>query len=386
MLYTLFLLVLSTLSLANGLELIDRQSIVISFNPKRDGSALNATTPLQIGNGNFAFGADVTGLQTLLPFAIMSSWGWKNDTLPAGITEQDVEDYKGVSWYNHDRLVQYDFGGGGPEQWLISNPNRVNLGRIGLVLWSAEGKKLNVTGEDFTDVEQQLNLWTGKLTSRFSFQGEPVTVETAVADNTGRIAISTESSLLKSSRLGIFLDFSWNDGETKFSAPFVGNWDATSNHTTVLEASGDSSASILHTMVAATFKTTIMGDNFSISRDSPDAHRYTIEPLKKSTTFSITVDYGLPDDQPNFSSVQNVFDSSASAWEKFWTRSGFVDVLTGSTDSRAEELQRRIVLSRYLLRVNEAGNTPPQEVSMRCCILGLIMLTADWTLTVWSGE
>ncbi|KAG6877943.1 hypothetical protein C0993_001801 [Termitomyces sp. T159_Od127] len=362
--HSLFLLVLSALRLTNGLESINRQSLVVRFNPIRDGSALNATTPMQVGNGNFAFGADVTGLQTLLPFAIMSSWGWKNDTLPAGLTTQDVEDYKGVSWYNHGRLVQYDFGGGGPEQWLTSNPNRVNLGRIGLVLWSAQGEKLNITGEDLTDIEQKLNLWTGKLTSRFSFQGGPVTIETAVADDTGRIGLSIRSPLLGSSRLGIFLDFPWNDGEAKFSAPFVGNWDATSKHTTVLEASGNNSASVLHTMVSATFRTTIMGDKFGISRDSPDAHRYTVQPLKNSTTFSLTVEYGLPDDKPNFSSAQNVFDSSASAWEEFWTRSGFVDVLTGSTDPRAEELQRRIVLSRYLMRVNEAGGTPPQEFHM----------------------
>ena len=37
-------------------------------------------------------------------------------------------------------------------------------------------------------------------------------------------------------------------------------------------------------------------------------------------------------------------------------------MLTGSSDPRAEELQRRIILSRYLMRVNEAGDLPPQEV------------------------
>ena len=41
---------------------------------------------------------------------------------------------------------------------------------------------------------------------------------------------------------------------------------------------------------------------------------------------------------------------------------GFVDLVTESTDSRADELQRRIILSQYLLRANEAGDYPPQEV------------------------
>lgn len=37
---------------------------------------------MQISNGNFAFGADITGLQTLLPFNTLSSWGWHNSSLP----------------------------------------------------------------------------------------------------------------------------------------------------------------------------------------------------------------------------------------------------------------------------------------------------------------
>ncbi|TBU37986.1 hypothetical protein BD309DRAFT_1084335, partial [Dichomitus squalens] len=40
--------------------------------------------------------ADVAGLQTLLPWATMSDWGWKNDSLPEGTTQADVDAYKGV--------------------------------------------------------------------------------------------------------------------------------------------------------------------------------------------------------------------------------------------------------------------------------------------------
>ncbi|KAG6865432.1 hypothetical protein C0991_002670 [Blastosporella zonata] len=353
--------------LANATHAIDRHSLVQRFNPTRVGFDPNANTPMQLGNGNFAFGADVTGLQTLLPFGILSSWGWKNDTLPTGETIQDVEDYRGVSWYNHGRLVEYDFGGGGVEQWLIANPNRVNLGRVGLVFWDADGEKVEVAGDDIADAHQELDLWTGKLRSQFSFQGKAVSVETAVADSTGTVGIVVESPLLKSGRLGVFLDFPWNDGSAKFSAPFVGNWNATANHTTVLTTSRDGSASILHTMVASTFKTSVEGVKFGVSRDTPNAHRYTVRPSKEASTFSLTVNYGLPGNTPKAVSAQNVFDSSARAWKGYWATGGFVDLLTGSTDSRAVELQRRIILSRYLMRVNEAGDTPPQEVRALSC-------------------
>lgn len=57
-----------------------RRDIVRSFNPHRNASS--PTTPLQVGNGDFAFGADITGLQTFSQFAIQSSWAWHNFSLP----------------------------------------------------------------------------------------------------------------------------------------------------------------------------------------------------------------------------------------------------------------------------------------------------------------
>lgn len=66
---------------------IDRQSVVQSFNPRRNASSPD--TPLQVGNGNFAFGADITGLQTFNPFAALSSWGWHNFSLPSTPNQTD---------------------------------------------------------------------------------------------------------------------------------------------------------------------------------------------------------------------------------------------------------------------------------------------------------
>lgn len=59
---------------------IPRQKVVQAFNVHRNASS--STTPLQVGNGNFAFGADITGLQTFSPFGILSTWGWHNFSLP----------------------------------------------------------------------------------------------------------------------------------------------------------------------------------------------------------------------------------------------------------------------------------------------------------------
>lgn len=68
---------------------IDRQRVVQAFNPRRNASS--PETPLQVGNGNFAFGADITGLQTFSPFATMSTWGWHNFSLPTAPGQTSID-------------------------------------------------------------------------------------------------------------------------------------------------------------------------------------------------------------------------------------------------------------------------------------------------------
>ena len=72
-----------------GISAAQRRKVVQSFNVRRNASS--TTTPLQVGNGNFAFGADVTGLQTFQPFAILSTWGWQNYSLPTTPGQTTVE-------------------------------------------------------------------------------------------------------------------------------------------------------------------------------------------------------------------------------------------------------------------------------------------------------
>src|SRR5690606_25984882 len=58
-------------------------------------------------------------------------------------------------------------------------------------------------------------------------------------------------------------------------------------------------------------------------------------------------------------------------WKNFWTRGGAVD-FSQCTDERANELERRIVLSQYLTKIQCAGSLPPQETGL--------------TLNSWYGK
>ena len=343
---------------------IDRRALVSRYNPVRTASS--PSTPMQVGNGHFAFGADVTGLQTFLPFAIMSDWGWKNDSFPPGRTQADIDQYRGEVWNG----VEYAFGGPPDlENWLEANPNRINLGRVGLLFRDEQGNVMNVT-EDALDTgrtRQELDLWTGTITSTFHWEGAEIRVRTTVAESSDAVGIVITSPLLQRGRLGLFLDFPWHDGSAGFEAPFVGAWNAMDKHTTALDMSSSRGsnvdATITHKMVNTTVLTFIGGgDNFTISRLSPDAHQYAIVPEGSGKSFRLSVAYS-PRPILVLPSATEIENQSREVWQDYWSENGFVDVATGSTDLRADELQRRIILSQYLLRVNEAGDTPPQEVS-----------------------
>lgn len=74
---------------ASASAAIDRLAVVRAFNPERTASS--DETPLQVGNGNFAFGADITGLQTFKPFASMSTWAWHSFALPEAENQTSPE-------------------------------------------------------------------------------------------------------------------------------------------------------------------------------------------------------------------------------------------------------------------------------------------------------
>lgn len=61
---------------------IDRMALVRRHNVTL--TKLDRNMPMQVGNGEFAFGMDITGLQTFVPFKTMSQWGWNSFDPPAG--------------------------------------------------------------------------------------------------------------------------------------------------------------------------------------------------------------------------------------------------------------------------------------------------------------
>lgn len=359
---------------------IDRKAVVQAFNPRRNASS--TITPMQVGNGNFAFGVDVTGLQTFNPFATMSTWGWHNYSLPTTPGQTSVEgknnsqrvfpwysslnqhlhaDFIGLDWWTHDRLVNYNQPNPAQNdisQWLIRNPSRLNLARIGFSFDEEE-----TTEDDLQEKTQELDLWAGKISSSFKYKGAAVYVETWADATSDSIAISVESELLINGSLGIFFDFPLPSNGVKFESPFVGTFTA-SGHSSSLRRQ-QKSATIRHDLNETSYDVSFTWDSKAdISGPAEGTHRYVLQPSGKKH-FALAVTFSPAVVRSKIPSVERIKKVSTSWWQTLWNSGAFVD-LSETTSADATELQRRIILSQYLTAVNSAGTLPPQGISLYC--------------------
>jgi len=69
-----------------------------------------------------------------------------------------------------------------------------------------------------------------------------------------------------------------------------------------------------------------------------------------------------PADRGEPDSAAAVESASRDHWRAYWTSGGAID-LSGNDDPRAAELERRIVLSEYVMAVHDASSLPPRRPS-----------------------
>ncbi len=330
-------------------ERIDRRALV-----SRHDVVLTSTNPqesLQVGNGGFAFGMDCTGLQTFYGNT-MSDWGWHSNPLPAGMKPEDLR----LKQYDaQGRKVGYMTDAGGQKElynWLRENPHRFNLGRLGMRLIHKDGTPAKL--EEITDIKQRLELWKGLVTSEFRFDGEPVKVETVADADSDTIAVKVQSKLLGQGRLSLELAFPAPSPDTDGA-----NWDAPDKHSTTMTMRGENHADFARAADELRYQVSLAWQGgATIAQEKP--HFFNVRSQAKSDELEVSCRFSQQAATAPVATVAAAQNDSANHWRKFWSEGGAID-LSGSSDPRWMELERRIVLSQYLLAVQEAGKYPPQE-------------------------
>ena len=159
---------------------------------------------IPLGNGEFCFNADGTGLQTF-GGNTMSHWGWHSFPLPPGWAADSVPV---TGTFQQGRCQGPDECPPGKEaiwSWMRDNPHILNLGRLRLV--RADGSPISLS--DMSGLSRTLDLWTGIHTASYLLDGIPVRVVTCVHPELDGVGARIESPLIQSGDLQVAIDFAY---------------------------------------------------------------------------------------------------------------------------------------------------------------------------------
>jgi hypothetical protein len=339
---------------------IDRHALVTRHNPTL--TQVDPASPFMVGNGSIAFTADITGLQTfqdqyspLVPLMTQAQWAWHSFPNPDGYKIEDalvpLKVRNGTRKY--PALLNWDQAQSGAIKWLRENPHRFNLGRVGLHLARADGAA--ATFADLDKTRQQLDLWNGRLTSRFMFDGAPVEIETSVHPHRDILIVKLRTALLSEGRVGVDLKF---PGVGTKLNPDPSDWSNPDKHFTREVTHGPRSLSLGRVIDDTRYSVRVAGDRaFSVS--SPGKHHYRLT-APGATELTLLVEFTPQRRPPELPTPDLASDAAEAWWQSYWENGGMVE-FSGTRDPRAAELERRIVLSQYLSALNGAGYMPPQE-------------------------
>ncbi len=356
---------------------IDRFALVNRHNPVL--RKIEPLSPLSVGNGEFAFTCDVTGLQTFadeyreaMPLCTMSQWGWHTKPLPA---ELQGKTYQLTDYDTYGRKVGYQTGRTGQQElydYLRENPHRLHLGKIGLRLLKADGSEAK--SSDITDIEQKLDLWKGQIESRFKFEGKAVLVRTVAHPTLDILAVSVESSLVTEGKLSVRIAFPYGSQTIQ-----AADWSVPEKHQSKIVNQTANRVEIQRTLDKDTYFAAVLWQG-NAKFETEKVHHFLLKP-QKDQKFEFFVSFSpystiinVPIINERFGASENywkaflpiinaTFAASENYWKDFWTKGVAVE-LSESKDKRAKELERRIVLSQYLTAINCSGSMPPQETGL----------------------
>ena len=350
--------------------MMDRRSLVRRHNPH--AYTWDPESPLSLGNGNFVFTADFTGLQTCadtkrisIPRCTMSIWGFHSYAdAPSNADKLRLETFT----CSDGRTVGYMSDPTNQEALyhrLRVNPHRFHLGNIGLEFASLKRGSSSSLPLDtdiltqITRMEQSLDMYTGLLTSNFTYRTKKVEVLTAVHPDMDALSIRVHSPLLHEGALGVSIQFPYGSHDISGA-----DWDGEELHYSHLVPDGDSRFVIKRTMDDIDYSCILecFSDNrIQCSHQGPHAWNFTTS----NETLELTILFtkrSVVEPLPSFEATQA---TCAAHWKEFW-HTGAAVSFEGSRDGRAIELERRVVLSQYLLAIQSLGSLPPAETGLTC--------------------
>ena len=344
---------------------IDRKALVTRHNIR----PADITRVIPLGNGETCFGCDRTGLQTF-GGNTMAHWAWHTFPVPEGV---DISAWTETGSLNTGRLTGKGEDVVPPElaktaQYMFDNPHSVNLGRLSFV--HADGSALEKA--EITDSRRECHLWSGRLDTSFCLGGKEVTVTGCVHPEQHAFA----AKITGLTGLAIALDFPY--ASTAYSGA-LGTYDEEKFSYTLGEFSGhdrhetrftpaENRCRMARQMDDLRYWAELSWDHAQVEITGP--HSLILRPTGE--TLELTLRYASGEQTAPNPTFSETLAASAAAYEYYWSNGGAID-LSGSTDERWFELERKIVLSQYLMAVQSRGSWP-------CAESGLMFID------MWRGQ
>ncbi|MBP1640020.1 MAG: hypothetical protein H6Q17_1603 [Bacteroidetes bacterium] len=341
---------------------INRQALVTRNNPVVH--SFDSLSSLSVGNGNFAFTVDASGLQTFpelyksgVSLGTQSQWGWHSFANPNNYRfEETLKNYNLHGW-NEPYSTEFKEGRQKEAaEWFRANPHRLHLGVVGLELANPTGQKTTVS--DFTNINQTLDLWTGNVHSAYSVFGKSVDVQTVCHPADDMISVSVTSSLIRSGNLKFNFRFPYPSGQHTDDAC---NWLHPEAYSTSIVEVGAGYAVICCRLDATIYFVRLQWKGEASLKETQD-HYYVLAP-ENTDAFSFSCAFTNKKPEHDLKNFEETRIASATYWNGFWSKGAAVD-FSQCKDSRAKELERRVVLSQYLMAIQCAGDVPPQETGL----------------------
>lgn len=353
-LYTAIALLLFTFNTAKSTP-IDRKALVNRNNPHIH--SFDSLASLSVGNGEFAFTVDATGLQTFpqkytlgVPLGTQSQWGWHSFANPNNYRHEET--LKNYNFRGKDEPYSTQFNEPGRQKeaadWFRVNPHRLHLGIIGFELsYPSDYSRI-------TDIQQELKLWNGIIVSKFNLSGKPVLVET----NCHPAKDIVSAHIISTTHTGIKFHFPYPTGGHSDDAC---NWASNDKHSTTIIRQTESSVLLERKIDETTYYVSIQWEG-KASLIEKEKNYFVLQPTSDDFSFTAAFTPAKPTEntQPTAAGTQM---AAHKYWDSFWTKGGAID-FSKCKDKRAAELERRVVLSQYLLAIQCAGSVPPQETGL----------------------
>lgn len=341
---------------------IDRRAVVQRHNVINN--SMDTLASLSVGNGNFAFTVDATGMQSFpevyakgVPLGTQSVWGWHSFPNTENLKVEEAQ----KTYELEGRKISYTVQGKEPSakkavEYFRVNQHRLQLGNIGLEIKKKDGSL--ATASDIKNINQQLDLWTGIITSSFTVEGVEVKVTTIAHQEVDAVSFSIESSLLAEKRIQVRLRFPYPNGQWKDVGD---NWLNEEKHSSSIVSQNQTHAIIKRTLDTTIYLAALKWTSATIKKKSD--HYFLIEPSDKKNIFEFACQFTPKKSITYLTDYAKTKSSSIVGWNKFWLSGGAVD-FSQTKDKRAFEIERRAILSQYLTKIQCSSDYPPQETGL----------------------